>query len=255
MKHIVFFSGGVGSYGAAKAVVEKHGAKNVSLLFTDTHMEDEDLYRFLDESASYLGAELIEISDGRDPWEVFHDVKFLGNTRIDPCSRVLKRDLAKDYVTRTYQAHECTLYIGIDWTEQHRLGAVQKNWHPYVVKAPLCEPPEIEKRELFDHLKQIGIAPPRLYDMGFAHNNCGGFCIKAGHGQFAILLKNFPDLYAMHEAKEREFREFIGKDVSILRDRTGGTTKPLTMERFRLELEKGNRQVDVFDQGGCGCFV
>ena len=30
--------------------IERHGRESVRLLFTDTSMEDEDLYRFLDES-------------------------------------------------------------------------------------------------------------------------------------------------------------------------------------------------------------
>lgn len=35
MKHVVFFSDGIGSYMTAKRVIEKHGKNNVDLLFTD----------------------------------------------------------------------------------------------------------------------------------------------------------------------------------------------------------------------------
>ena len=51
MKHIVFYSGGLCSWATAKRVVEKHGKENVLLLFTDTLIEDEDLYRFISETA------------------------------------------------------------------------------------------------------------------------------------------------------------------------------------------------------------
>lgn len=50
MKHVVMYSGGIGSYFAAKRVVQKENPNEVILLFTDTLMEDEDLYRFISES-------------------------------------------------------------------------------------------------------------------------------------------------------------------------------------------------------------
>lgn len=46
MRHLVMFSGGAGSYAAAKRVVAEHGPANTLLIFADTKMEDEDLYRF-----------------------------------------------------------------------------------------------------------------------------------------------------------------------------------------------------------------
>jgi hypothetical protein len=91
--------------------------------------------------------------------------------------------------------------------------------------------------------------------MGFSHNNCGGFCIKAGQGHYARLLEFLPDRYAKHERMEQAFRTFIGKDVSILTDRSGdGKKKPLTLRDFRIKIE-GGQQADAFDIGGCGCFV
>ena len=51
MQHVVMFSGGAGSWMTAKRVAEKHGTDNLILLFADTLIEDEDLYRFLDEAA------------------------------------------------------------------------------------------------------------------------------------------------------------------------------------------------------------
>lgn len=47
----------------------------------------------------------------------------------------------------------------------------------------------------------------------------------------------------------------VGKDVSILRDRTGGTTKPLTLAALRQRIEEQPDQLDLFDEGGCGCFT
>lgn len=116
----------------------------------------------------------------------------------------------------------------------------------------MCWKPYTPRMQLDADLADSGILRPRLYDMGFAHNNCGGFCVKAGQGSFALLLEHLPERYAENERKEQEFREFIGKDVAILRDRKGGVTKPLPLSELRGRIEK--KQHDALDIGGCGCF-
>jgi len=67
MKHIVSFSGGLGSWMAAKRVADKFGTDDLYLVFTDVLIEDEDLYRFLHEAAENVGGELVVLADGRDP--------------------------------------------------------------------------------------------------------------------------------------------------------------------------------------------
>src|SRR4051812_7862855 len=121
MQHLVMFSGGIGSWAAAKRVAAAHGTADLVLLFTDTLMEDEDLYRFLPEAAANVGGRLVRIADGRTPWGVFFDRRFLGNSRIDPCSEVLKRKLASKWRNEHCQPESTIVYVGIDWTEQHRI--------------------------------------------------------------------------------------------------------------------------------------
>jgi hypothetical protein len=252
-KHIVLFSGGVGSWAAAKRVAAQHGTDNLILLFTDTKTEDEDLYRFIQEAANNVGGKLITLADGRNVWEVFKDARFIGNTRIDPCSRILKRELAREWIESHCQASSTIVYLGIDWTEAHRADRAGAAWLPWKVESPLIDPPLLDKQQVFGHLKDEGIKPPRLYAMGFPHNNCGGFCVKAGQAQFALLLEKLPNRYAYHEEKEQEMRQFLGKDVAILRDRRGGTTKPLTLKALRLKIEKGEKVRGGW--GGCGCML
>lgn len=254
MDDVVLFSGGLGSWAAAKRVAELNGTRNLKLLFTDTKTEDEDLYRFIKEAAENVGGELITLCDGRDIWKVFFDVKFLGNSRIDPCSRILKRDLSEKWFKDNYEPTNVTRYVGIDWTEEHRFTRIKDRVLPWVVKAPLCDPPYLTKNQIKAWLAAEGIKLPRLYEMGFDHNNCGGFCVKAGHAHFKKLLQVMPARYAYHEQKEREFREYTGADVSVMLDRRGGTKKPLTMEAFRLRMES-NGECDPFDIGGCSCFA
>lgn len=107
---------------------------------------------------------------------------------------------------------------------------------------------------MIDALKAEGIRPPRLYEMGFQHNNCGGFCVKAGHAHFKLLYREMRARYMLHEKREEQFREHTGKDVAILRDRRGGETIGFSLKRFREEKLDGDGTIDELDFGGCGCF-
>lgn len=254
MNHVVMFSGGAGSWAAAKRVAERHGTNDLILLFADTMMEDDDLYRFLDEAAAEVGGELVKIADGRNPWEVFFHERYLGNTRIDPCSKLLKRQFMRAWLEKNCPPEETIVYLGIDWSEEHRFERARPYWAPYPIEAPLCEAPFLEKDDILSDLNRRGLKPPRLYDMGFPHNNCGGFCIKAGQGHFLHLLKMLPERYAYHEGKEQELREYLGKDIAILRDRTGGKVRPLTLRELRERVQDGE-QLSMDEWGGCGCVT
>jgi|TARA_R100000030_G_scaffold90705_6_gene75476 hypothetical protein len=255
MKHIVMFSGGLGSWMTGKIVAERHGTDDLILLFADTLIEDEDLYRFLEEGAESIGGEFLRIAEGRTPWQVFFDTRFLGNSRVGNCSKILKREFIRKWIEERYKPDECVMYLGIDGMESHRHDRAANWWQPYTVVSPLCEPPFVSYGQIKEKLKEEGIRIPRLYELGFAHNNCGGFCVRSGQGQFEHLLRVMPDRYAHHEAKEKELREYLEADVAILRDRTGGTVKPLPLTEFRKRVVAKDPQLNLLEWGGCSCLV
>lgn len=255
MKHIVFYSGGIGSWMTAKRVIAQHGKENVILLFTDTLIEDEDLYRFIDETVKEMDVEYVYVAEGRTPWEVFKDVKYLGNSRLAQCSHLLKQKPAEKWIKANYKPDECVLYLGIDWSESHRVKSPTKNWLPYTVLFPMCEEPYLSKQDMLDELQRLGIDIPKLYKLGFSHNNCGGGCVRAGQGHFVNLLKQLPFVYQEWEENEQNVREFLGKDVSMLRRTKNGERFNLTLKQLREEAQSDQvEQIDMFDIGGCGCF-
>ena len=256
MHHVVYFSGGVASYCAAKRVIEQHGATTTTLLFCDTLIEDYDLYRFMEQAQIALGAALVVLRDGRDVWQLFRDRRMIGNTRHDLCSETLKRNLADRWLRKHHTPESVTCYVGMDWTETNRYERMRERKLPWQFKAPLLREPILTKESMLETVKADGIRAPRLYELGFPHNNCGGFCVKAGQAHFAHLLRTLPDRYAYHERKEQELRCYLGKDVAILRDRRGGTTRPLTLRELRKRvLADGDGQIDLFEWGGCACFA
>lgn len=254
MRHVVMFSGGIASWATARRVADQHGTADLTLLFTDTLAEDADLYRFLDDAAAEIGVPVTRVADGRTPWEVFHDERRLGSNQVAPCSKILKQRVARRWLTDNADPSETMVYVGIDWTETHRLPGIVRGHEPWRVSAPLCEPPLMDKAALLDLASRRGLIPPRLYAMGFPHNNCGGVCVRAGHAQWAHLLRVMPERYAEAERNEQAMRDHLGKDVAILRDRTGGTTRPMTLAEFRRRQEQG-APTDALDWAGCGCFT
>lgn len=256
------FSGGIGSWAAAKRVAERHGTGSLTLLFTDTLIEDADLYRFLNVAARNVyqnsPMDFVRIAEGRTPWQVFRDNKMIGNTRADLCSRVLKREVGDGWLVANCDPANTVVYLGIDWTEAHRFdnrkgrGAkfryARNGWR---AEAPLCGPPYLDKHDMLRLARENGIQPSRAYAQGFAHDNCGGLCIKAGQGHYATLLRERPEVYRQHETEEADP---IFGGHTIMRDRRGNKTTSLSLRQFREHIEAGG-QVDMFDIGGCGCFA
>lgn len=253
MTHIVAFSGGLSSFEVARLLVEAHGPDPVQCVFTDTATEDEDLYRFVRETIAHLQCELVHLADGRNIWEVFTDVRFMGSSRIDPCSKILKRELFRKWLTATHpDPTRVALYYGIQEHEKHRIVAIQERWAPYRVEAPLIAL-GTTKEQMMVTLDRLGIELPQLYELGFEHNNCGGFCVKAGQRQFLHLLKVLPERYAYHEAEQEKLFQRIGPH-GFIKKTTDGELRYLSLREFRELIQRGE-QPQMFQDGACACFT
>lgn len=301
MRHIVMFSAGGGSWAAARRLVD--AGIRPELLFTDTYMEDQDAYRFLVQGAadilgvtipsqlvpaarqfpewhdrqaykffvSGLRSELEPmlpglhwIARGGDIWDVFREVRFLGNSSVDPCSKLLKRKMADAWLKAACDPDTTIVHVGIDKFEEHRFDDGEgRGVRPrraadgWTYAAPLLDAPYLAPWDVRALMLSRGLQPPRLYGMGFAHNNCGGVCVKAGHAQWALLLRVFPDRFSLAEKEETSLRNELG-DVSILTDRSGdGVKKPLTLTAFRERIVEQPQLAMSFDDwnAGCGCFL
>ena len=96
-----------------------------------------------------------------------------------------------------------------------------------------------------------GIEVPNLYTKGFAHNNCGGFCVRSGVTQFKMLWEHYPERFLAHEEEEARTMALNPKARPFLKSRGAYTT----LRDFRLKVLEPRCEVDRFDFGGCGCFV
>lgn len=267
MKHVVCYSGGIGSWMTAKIVSDRHGPENMVLLFADVkgnneseHLgEDPDNYRFIRETAAQFGSELVWLNEGRSIWQVFHDKRFLGNSRLASCSHELKQKPTRKWLTDNCDPDSTTVYVGISWDEIHRLPAIEKAYQGFgfTAKAPLCEPPYLDKQQMLSACRAEGIEPPSSYARNYSHSNCGGFCVRAGQAQFRLLLQDNRERFLFHEQEEQNIRDYLDKDVSILTETINNEPIPLTLRSFRerQDSQPGLFDFDQFDFGGCGCFV
>lgn len=255
--HVVQFSSGIGSWATARRVAERHGTDGLVLLFADTRDEDPDNYRFAIDAAANIGVPLTTVADGRDVKQVMRDERFLGNSRIAPCSKLLKQVPCRNWLKANTDPADAVLYVGIDWTELHRTPAIRAGWAPYPVEFPMTEAPYIDKNAMQAMARAEGLEPPSMYRDGYPHANCGGCCVRQGQAGWALTLRVHPDRYAAMESFENEMRDELG-DVAMLRDRAGGETRPLTLAALRQRIESAPQQdalFDAYDFGGCGCLT
>jgi hypothetical protein len=261
MRYVVSLSGGLASAVSADRAIRRYGRDRVQVRFADTRWEDEDLHRFKADLMARWGGDLAVLRDGRTPLQVAEDKQIIPNAHVAPCARELKIDLmnAQDHAG----AKPVTVLMGLDWREMAR---VERRLEEYAPKAaegifvdfPLLWKP-YEFRPYYDVVKHDwGIRPPRLYDLGFPHNNCGGRCVKQGASEWLRLRRYFPERFAEVRDWEQAQRAKGGARATfaILRDRTGGQSHPVTLAE--LEARADAHQLDELplspdDRTSCFC--
>ena len=266
---IVSLSGGNSSAVAAERALAKWGRDRVELVFCDTHWEDADLYRFLNDVARYLDMPITRLSDGRTPLEVGEDEHIIPNQFLAKCSDRLKIEVMQRHV-RQYQAvgQQVVMVIGYDYKDarprgnkpQGRLPGTRKAWAKQGVRVdyPLLDAPIEHDSELT--VKSWGVRPQRMYALGYSHANCGGSCVKQGKADWRRTLTHFPERYAEAEAWELKMRlNPTNADYTFLRDERAGYGGQITLEALRLETQAADaHQLRLFafsDDAGQVCGV
>lgn len=247
----ISFSGGEGSGVTALLAMER--GLDFNLIFADTTIEDEDLHRFNADVARACGKELVHLKDGRNPWDVFIKERWIGNSRLAHCSDELKTFPVRRWLKANAQPDD-PLVLGLGWEEADRIERAVVRWSPRPVLS-LLKQWKVFRWQYEGIIKRHGIKRARLYDLGFQHNNCGGFCCKAGQEQFVRLLRWHPERYAFHENEMERSMAAIGPTAKpFLKVTVDGALTYMTLREFR-EYVDGGGQTDMFSEAGCGCFT
>jgi hypothetical protein len=278
MKYLISFSGGLGSFWSAKKMVDQYGKNNVIALFIDVGWEDDDLYRFIHQTINVLDIKLIYVKAPYTPPELMKKENVIYNNRMANCTSILKMRLFKSILLNkdfkclgevfklntlivkgieflgTLTSINYNLVMGIDYTEAHRCQPIEKNYskYGYTVLFPLVDDKNYHRKHIYDYLTKNCIEIPKMYKLGFSHNNCGGRCVKAGQGHFKKLLEKLPDRF--NELLELEKSINNGKNT-FLKKTKNNITSSYSMEALKQDIKNRPKQIDLFDIGGCGCFL
>lgn len=247
-KYIMNYSGGATSTLALVKLLETVGKDDVEVVFADTGIEDPDLYRFMEDTEKLTGLTFTRLKDQRTPFTVFWDLNMFATFHYTPCSKLLKRERIRAYLQEKYSDEPLIQVFGYTGDEPHRIERIRKVYP--LVAIPLEECFFLDPCEKLSAIRSLGLKPPRLYEMGFSHNNCGGFCVMAGQAHFANLLDVLPEKYAEAEAFEEKLRQKTGKNIAILKRKK----KPYTLREHRERIEQGLFKPRHDDQR-CSCFL
>ena len=229
--NIITLSGGISSAWVADWVLENVD-KNAILYFNDTKWEHEDLYRFLSDLEKYWGKKIYNDSDGRSPEDVFYDQNMLANNRVPLCSRILKADRLQKFAK---PGDVC--FFGIDGTEAHRAVRIKQIYDGIGIKTrfPMLET-ETSKEQVLKWLESSGIKIPKMYELGFTHNNCSGGCVRAGKRQWLHLLKTLPEVFAERERVENDFMGYSGKKATYMKDMSLSELRKISDMQIELDF-------------------
>lgn len=258
MRYVASLSGGLASAVSADRAIHRYGRDAVELVFADTSWEDEDLHRFKDDIMVRWGGQLRVLRDGRNPLQVAEDKQIIPNSNIAPCSLALKIKLFND--DDRDGPKPVTRLLGLDWREMHRVNRMRIRYidletDGMFVDFPLLWTPLIHK-PYFDVVQyDWGIEAPRLYKMGFSHNNCGGRCVKQGAAEWLRLKRYFPDRFNEVRDWEQTQRSKGGPrgTFGILRDRIGGKSHPLTLAELEQRGVASDGMPMTDDMFSCVC--
>jgi len=252
--HLISYSGGIGS--AVSCLLAHERGLNYEIIFADTLIEDEDLYRFNNDIARITGKSINWISCNKNPWDVYIDERYIGNSKTAHCSQRLKTDIVREFINDYYIEQNPILILGMSIEEIERVERAKKNWLPIEVDSLLIRFNFNNRHRQEQLLSKYGIALPRLYSYGFPHNNCGGFCCRSGQTQFATLLHHFPERYQWHvEQEERAFNAIGPTARPFIRYTVNGELKYLRLSEFKQLVESGELTPPLYDYGGCACFI
>lgn len=265
MKHIVNFSGGLCSFWAAYRVVQRHGALDTVLLFADTLVESKGLYAFNEQCSRLLGVPVTRVSRELTPWQLFRRERMIGNNRFPLCSVYLKREVLDEWLVAHFEmdhrqnvmwGEHATVYLGFDWTEEHRTEEMRLAHPTWTIFSPMQDEPIWDKCRMQREAESLGLIISASYGKGFAHDNCGNRCVRAGISHWVHLFNTDRPAFEEWETEEWETAIWLSaqgiKPLSMLKDRRGGETRNLYLRDLRKRIEAGEK-LPKHDWGGCGC--
>ena len=202
---VVWFSCGAASAIASKLAVKKY--KNIDVVYCDTGGEHESNYKFLKGVEKWIDKEITILKSKKynSHFDVFRKTKYLQGIAGARCTTELKKKLRLEY-----QRPDDIHIFGYTSDEKKRADKFV-NHNPELYVDWILIENGISKENCLGMLWQSGIELPKMYELGYNHNNCIG-CVKGGMGYWNKIRKDFPDHFKKMAKVEREINHSIFRD-------------------------------------------
>tara|TARA_Y100001963_G_scaffold142818_1_gene212892 strand:- start:394 stop:1137 length:744 start_codon:yes stop_codon:yes gene_type:complete len=202
---VVWFSCGAASAVAGKLAVKKY--KNCEIVYCDTGGEHESNKKFLKDCEKWIGKNITILKNEKyeDHFDVFLKTRYLNGIKGARCTTELKKNLRIKY-----QKPNDIHIFGYTLEEKNRAEKFENNNPELFVDWILIEN-GVSKENCLGVLWQSGIKLPKMYKLGYNHNNCIG-CCKGGMGYWNKIRKDFSEYFDKMANIEREIGHSLFRD-------------------------------------------
>lgn len=218
-KHIAWWSGGVTSAVVCKLMIDLYSLDNVRVIFIDTKNEDDDTYRFKVDCEKWYNCEIETISSTKyaSIKDVWYKHLSLNVATGAICSTKLKREVREEWQKTNEWINQG---FGFDLKEAKRALSMTLNNPKVKAIYPLLFH-GLMKKDCFKIIKEAGIEPPRMYQLGFQNNNCFKTgCVQGGIGYWQLMRESFPEKFYDMAKVEHELTDLKGSPVTICKDQS-----------------------------------
>lgn len=177
-------------------------------IYIDVADQHPDSLRFIADCEERLKKpiEVLRSTEYKRVGDVCRAFRFVNSAHGAKCTEVLKKRVRKKWEYE-HQDVDITYVWGMDLNEIGRAERLVEGMPQFEHEFPLIDR-QLEKADAHGICKEIKIARPVMYDMGYSNNNCIG-CVKGGCGYWNKIRKDFPDVFADRSQMEREIGHSI----------------------------------------------
>lgn len=196
---VVWLSAGVSSFIAGYVIKETVD----EWIYIDIADQHPDSLRFIKdcEKAIEKKVTILKSDEFNSVEEVIRKYRYINSPYGAPCTGMLKKKVRKKWENE--HIGEPLIYVwGMDANEKNRAERLIQSQPEYQHEFPLIDR-QISKQEAHAILDRLGIARPKMYDLGFLNNNCVG-CVKGGMWYWNQIRKHFPDVFEQRARLERD---------------------------------------------------
>ena len=209
-RNLIWFSCGASSAMAAKLAIRKYGSSSCDIVYCDTlESEHPDNARFISDCEGWFGKDIIRIRSDRyrNIDEVFEKTRYMSGIKGARCTSELKK-----MPREAYSTINDTHIFGFTFEEKKRFESFEYN-NPTLYSEAILISQGYNKKACLSSVLEAGIALPKMYDLGFDHNNCLG-CVKASSPKYWDLTRVlFPKTFSRRVKQCR----MIGSRLAVLR--------------------------------------